>query len=77
MSLTLEQIVAETRQWPEDTVAELVDRIVIARHGGLLQAREDAWTGVALERSAALDRGEEGLVPGSEVRARIRNIVGQ
>ncbi len=35
MSLTLEEIVEETRQWPDDVVAELIDRIVIAKHGGL------------------------------------------
>jgi len=43
MPLTLDQIVAETRQWPEDTVAELLDRITLAKHGGLAPEREAAW----------------------------------
>ena len=33
MSLTLDQIVEEARQWPDDVVAELVDRLMLARHG--------------------------------------------
>jgi len=77
MALTLEQIVEETRQWPEDTVAELLDRITVAKHGGLTPEREAAWTGTAARRSVELDCGTEKLVPGHEVTARIRRIVGR
>ena len=77
MSLTLEQIVEETRQWPEDTVAELIDRITLAKHGGLAPERAAAWTEVAARRSAEIDSGQEKLVPGHEVSARIRRIVGR
>lgn len=77
MSLTLDQIVEETRQWPEDTVAELVDRIILAKHGGILPEREAAWAEVASRRSAEIDSGQEKLVPGHEVSARIRQIVGR
>lgn len=76
MRLTLEQIVEETRQWPEDSVAELIDRITIARHGGLSADRDARWTDVAARRSAAIDRGDDQLVSGEEVSARIRKIVG-
>lgn len=77
MSLTLDQIVEETRQWPEDTVAELVDRIIVAKHGGLSPEREAAWAEAAARRSAEIDSGQEKLVPGHEVSARIRRIVGR
>lgn len=76
-SMTLEQIVEETRQWPEATVAEWIDRITLAKHGGLAPEREAAWADVAARRSAALDSGKEKLVPGHEVSARIRRIVGR
>ncbi len=33
MSLTLDQIVEEAQQWPDDVVAELVDRLMLAKHG--------------------------------------------
>jgi hypothetical protein len=77
MSLTVEQIVAETSQWPADAVADLVDRITLAKHGGLNAEREAAWAEAALRRSAALDSGRETLVPGHEVSARVRQIVGR
>jgi Putative addiction module component len=77
MSLTLDQIVEETRQWPEDTVAELLDRITLAKHGGLTPARDAAWTEIASRRSAEIDSGKEKLVPGHEVSAQIRQIVGR
>ena len=77
MSLTLDQIVAETRQWPEDTIAELLDRITLAKHGGLAPERESAWAEVASRRSAEIDSGKEKLVPGHEVSAQIRRIVGR
>jgi hypothetical protein len=35
MPMTLDQIVEETRQLPPDVVAELVDRIMLTRHGGM------------------------------------------
>jgi 2',3'-cyclic-nucleotide 2'-phosphodiesterase (5'-nucleotidase family) len=77
MPLTLDQIVEETRQLPADTVAELVDRIVLAKHGGMTPEREAAWADTAARRSAELDSGREKLVPGHEVSARIRRIVGR
>lgn len=77
MSMTVEQIVQETRQWPADMVAELVDRITLAKHGGLDAKLEADWTEVALRRSAELDSGQATLVPGHEVSARIRKIVGR
>jgi hypothetical protein len=77
MPLTVEQIVEETRQWPADVVADLVDRITLAKHGGLTAEREAAWAEVAVRRSAEIDSGKESLVPGHKVSARIRNIVGR
>lgn len=76
-SMTIEQIVEETRLWPEDTIAELIDHITLAKHGGLAPERESAWAEVAARRSAELDSGKENLVPGHEVSARIRRIVGR
>ena len=77
MSLTADQIVEETRQWPTEDVAKLVDRIVCAKHGGLSPERATAWTELAARRSAEIDSGEEKLVPGHEVSERIRRIVGR
>ncbi|MDR2673479.1 MAG: addiction module antitoxin RelB [Opitutaceae bacterium] len=75
--MTLEQIVEETAQWPVDAVAELLDRIALAKHGGMDAARMDAWTATALRRCAELDNGQAGLIPGEDASARIRKIVGR
>ena len=77
MPLTADQIVEETVQWPVDAVAELLDRIALAKHGGMSGARAEAWADVAERRSAELDSGKVQLVPGDEVSARIRKIVGR
>jgi hypothetical protein len=77
MSRTLEQIVEETRHWPDDVVAELIDRIVIAKHGGLDAGHEARWGGVAEGRAAESERDPSVLVSGQDVIARIRKITGQ
>jgi len=77
MPMTVEQIVEETRQWPEDVVAALIDRIALAKHGGIAPEREATWADVAARRSAELDSGKATLVPGDQVSARIRTIVGR
>jgi len=77
MPLTVEQIVQETNRWPVDSVAELLDRITLAKHGGLAEQRGAAWAETAARRSAQIDSGEETLIPGIEVSAQIRKIVGR
>lgn len=75
--MTLEQIVEETTQWPVDAVAELLDRIALAKHGGMDAGRMDAWAATAERRCAELDNGQSGLISGAEASARIRKIVGR
>ncbi len=77
MSMTVEQFFHETNQWPVDIVAELLDRITLAKHGGLTAQRESAWAETAARRSAQIDSGQETLIHGGEVSAQIRKIVGR
>jgi hypothetical protein len=51
MPMILDQIVEETSQWPADAVSELVDRIMLAKHGGLAPEVEAAWRPVIARRS--------------------------
>jgi len=76
MPITLDAIVEETRQWPDDVVAELIDRIVIAKHGGIDAQHAESWAKVAQARLAEAERDPSVLVPGEVVSARIRKIVG-
>lgn len=76
MPMTLDAIVEETRQWPDDVVAERIDRIVIAKHGGIDAQHAEAWAKVAQARLAEAERDPSVLVSGEEVSDRIRKIVG-
>ena len=75
MTLTLDQIVAETRQWPPSRVAELVDRLTTE-----LQPNAETETGWRAETRRRVGEIESGLVegvPGEVVSARIRQLVGR
>ena len=77
MSLTLDQIVEESQQWPEDVVAELVDRIMLAKHGGLSPEIDAAWRRTAQRRVAELESGQVQGVPLEETLAKARAILGR
>lgn len=76
MPMTLDSIVEETRHLPADVVAELVDRILCARHGGIGSGIEQAWKKETRRRIAEIERGEVKGVPGEEVSARLRKALG-
>ena len=75
--LTLEQIVEETSQLPADVVAELIDRILLARHGGIDPEIETAWKTEVRRRIEEIDTGKVQGIPAEESLARIRKIIGR
>ena len=77
MPLTLEEIVEETSQWPHDVVDELVERIRLARHGGITPPVEQAWRTEVGRRVSEIREGKVQGVPGEEVSARVRKLVGR
>ena len=76
MPITLEQIVEETRERPAEVVAELVDRILLARHGGIEPAVEEAWKNEIDRRIAEIEAGQVKGVPLEESLVRARRIAG-
>lgn len=76
MSLTLEQIVAEARQLPREQVAELVDRLTFELHDEPAAENDVAWAEEAERRLAEIRSGKVKPIPGEEVMARARKIVG-
>jgi len=76
MPMTLDQIVEETRQLPTDVVAELVDRILLARHGGIEPEVEAAWKTEIDRRIEEIETGKVQGIPVEESLARIRKIAG-
>ena len=76
MSLTLDQIVAETRQLPREQVAELVDRLTFELHDEPDPENDAAWAEEAERRLAEIRSGKVQPIPGEEVMARARKLVG-
>jgi putative addiction module component (TIGR02574 family) len=77
MSLTLDQIVAETSHLPPGQLADLVDRLTAQLHGGISVGVEESWRQETRRRLADIESGRETGIPGEEVSARIRKIVGR
>ena len=75
--MTIDQIVEETRLWPDDVVAELVDRIMLAKHGVDDPALSPAWSSTVARRVEEIRSGKVQGIPGDVVSARIRKIVGR
>lgn len=76
MPITLDQIVDETREMPVEVVAELVDRILVARHGGVDSSVATAWTAETNRRIAEIESGKVKGVPLEESLSRARKIAG-
>ena len=76
MPMTLDEIVDETRQLPPDVVAELVDRILLARHGGIEPDVEVAWRTEIHRRIDEIKSGKVQGIPVEESLARARKIAG-
>lgn len=76
MPITLDQIVEETRHWPPEKVGELLERL-----SGDLHACEPeielAWQTEVARRIEEIQSGKVQGIPGEEVSARIRKIVGR
>jgi putative addiction module component (TIGR02574 family) len=76
MPITLDQIVEETRELPSETVAELVDRIMAARHGEIEQSVAAGWKSETDRRIAEIEAGKVKGVPLEESLSRARKIAG-
>jgi putative addiction module component (TIGR02574 family) len=76
MPITLDQIVEETREMPGEVVAELIDRIQSARHGGMEPSVAEAWKTETDRRIAEIESGKIQGIPLEDSLARARKIAG-
>ena len=76
MPITLDQIVEETREMPGEVVAELIDRIMFARHGQPEPSVAVAWKSETDRRISEIESGKVKGVPLEESLARARKIAG-
>jgi putative addiction module component (TIGR02574 family) len=76
MPMTLDQIVEETRHWPPEKVGELVERLTEDLHASDPET-EAAWQREIARRVEEIQSGKVQGIPGEEVSARVRKIVGR
>lgn len=76
MPITLDEIVEEAREMPGDVVAELIDRIMLARHGGVEPSVATAWKAETDRRIAEIESGQVAGVPLAASLARARKLAG-
>ncbi|HEX4265719.1 MAG TPA: addiction module protein [Verrucomicrobiae bacterium] len=74
---TVDQIVKEARQLPREQLAEIVDRLTLSLHEATDPSLEEAWKAETRRRVAEIEKGEVQGIPGEEVSARVRRIVGR
>ena len=73
--MTLDQIVEEARRLPTEQVVELVDRLSEGLH--LSSGIEESWKAETRRRVADIEAGKVPGIPGPEVSARVRKVVGR
>jgi len=77
MSLTLEQIVSESRRLPRAQLAELVDLLTLELHEEIDPDIETAWADVAERRLTEIRNGQVQAIPGEQVLAELRQRAGR
>ena len=76
LPLTVEQIVEEARNWPPEKVGELVGRLTEDLHASDPETQA-AWKTEVDRRVQEIQSGKLQGIPGEEVSARIRKIIGR
>ena len=71
-----DQIIEETREMPGEVVAELIDRIMAARHGEIELSTARAWRAEINRRIEDIESGKVKGIPLEGSLARARKIAG-
>jgi putative addiction module component (TIGR02574 family) len=74
--MTVDQIVEEARHWPPEKIGELVGRLTDGLHS-LSPELETTWQSEIAHRVEEIQSGKEHGIPGEEVSAQVRKIVGR
>ncbi len=76
MSLTVEQVLAETKTWPPEQVEALFERFLMANYRLPDPGLDASWSAEIKRRVDDIESGREVGIPGDEVMARARKIIG-
>ena len=75
MPMTVDQVLAETSRWPYEQVEKLFERL-LSNYRLPDSAMDTAWAEEIKRRIDDIESGREVGIPGEEVMARVRKIVG-
>jgi hypothetical protein len=75
--MTIEQIVKESKSWPREQLAQLVDDLTLDLHQRLEPELEEAWRQETRRRVVEIQSAQIAGIAGDEVARRIREIVGR
>ncbi len=76
MSMTIDQIVAEARQLPREKKTELFDLLLVETFAQPDPEIDAAWRIETRRRIAEIESGQVKGIPGEQVMAELRQIVG-
>ena len=76
MPMTVDQVLAETSHWPIDQVETLFERLLLSNYRLPDPKVDAAWAEEIKRRIDDIESGREVGIPGEEVMARARKIVG-
>jgi putative addiction module component (TIGR02574 family) len=76
MPMTVEHVLAETSRWPSEQVEKLFESLLMSNYHLPDPAVDTAWAEEIKRRIDDIESGRELGVPGEEVMARVRKIVG-
>ena len=77
MPITVENIVEQARTLPREQIAESVDRLTVSLYETLDTGVDEAWKTETRRRIAQIENGEVQEIPGDEVAAKVRRIIGR
>ena len=76
MPRKVSEIVAEARQLPYGQRAELIEQLIAANAQHPDPKIEKAWGDTAMRRLREIEEGKVKMIPGEQVMAEMRKIVG-
>ena len=74
--MTLKELYAEARQLPREQAAELIDLLLSDTFSEHDPVVEEAWGREVDRRIAEIESGKAKVIPGDQVMAEMRKIVG-
>jgi putative addiction module component (TIGR02574 family) len=76
MNMTVDQVLEETSCWPSEEIEKLFDRLLVSNYRLPNPEVDAAWAAEIKRRIDDIESGREVGIPGEEVMARARKIVG-